>query len=67
MRVRRRDAPTSHQGHSQVKFKVSVGTVSLPMLVDHGNRLVYRGGDTMLSMAAGEVAPVTLALETNGT
>ena len=48
MRVRRRDAPTSHQGHSPGEIqKFSVGTeptLSLPMLVDHGNRLVYRGG-----------------------
>ena len=62
-RVRRRDAHSSDQGHSpQVTFKVVAGTeptLSMPMLVANGHRLVFRGEDTMLSTAAGEIAPLT--------
>ena len=49
------------KGTAQVKFKVLDGTeptLSMPMLVANGNRLVYRGEDTMLSTAAGEVVPL---------
>ena len=50
------------KGIAQVRFKVVDGTeptLSMPMLVANGNRLVYRGEDTMLSTAAGEVVPLT--------
>ena len=46
----------------EVTFKVVDGTeptVSMPMLVASGHRLVKRGDDTMLSTAAGEVVPLT--------
>ena len=45
-----------------VTFKVVDGTeptLSRPMLVANGHRLVYRGEDTMLSTAAGEVVLLT--------
>ena len=50
------------KGTAQVKFKVVDGTertLSMPMLVANGHRLVYRGEDTMLRTAAGEVVPLT--------
>ena len=50
------------QGTAQVKFKVVDGTeptLSTPMLVANGHRLVYRREDTMLSTAAGEVVLLT--------
>ena len=50
------------KGTAQVTFKVVDGTeptLSMPMLVANGHRLVYRGEDTMLSTAAGEVVPLT--------
>ena len=50
------------KGTAQVTFKVVDGTeptLSMPMLVATGHRLVYRGEDTMLSTAAGEVVPLT--------
>ena len=62
LELRRRDAHSSDQGHSQVTFKVVAGTeptLSVPMLVANGHRLVYRGEDTMLSTAAGEIVPLT--------
>ena len=43
-------------------FKVVAGTeptLSMPMLVANGHRLVKRGEDTMLSTAAGEIVPLT--------
>ena len=49
------------KGPAQVKFKVVEGiepTLSMPMLVASGNRVVFRGEDVMLSTAGGEVAPV---------
>ena len=48
------------EGTAQVTFKVVDGTqptLSMPML--DGHRWVYRGEDTMLSTAAGEVVPLT--------
>ena len=50
------------KGTAQVTFKVVAGTeptLSMPMLVANGHRLVYRGEDTMLSTAAGETVPLT--------
>ena len=50
------------KGTAQVTFKVVDGTeptLSIPMLVANGHRLVQRGEDTMLSTAAGEVVPLT--------
>ena len=50
------------KGTAQVTFKVVDGTeptLSMPMLVANGLRLVYKGEDTMLSTAAGEVVPFT--------
>ena len=47
---------------AQVTLKVVDGTeptLSMPMLVANGNRVVYRGEGTMLSTAAGEVVPFT--------
>ena len=46
----------------QVTFKVVDGTeptLSMPMLVGNGHRLVFGREDTMLSTAAGEVVPLT--------
>ena len=51
-----------HIRTAQVTFKVVDGTeptLSMPMLVANGHRLVCRGEDTMLSTAAGEVVPLT--------
>ena len=50
------------KGTAQVTFKVVAGTeptLSMPMLVANGHRLVFRGEDTMLSTAAGEIVPLT--------
>ena len=50
------------KGMAQVTFKVvdvTEPTLSMPMLVANGHRLAYRGEDTMLSTAAGEVVPLT--------
>ena len=50
------------KGTAQVAFKVVAGTeptLSMPMLVANGHRLVYRGEDTMLSTAAGDIVPLT--------
>ena len=50
------------KGTAQVTFKVVDGTeptLSMPMLVANGHRLVYGGEDTMLSTTAGEVLPLT--------
>ena len=50
------------KGTAQVTFKVVDGTeptLSMPMLVANGHRLVKSGEDTMLSTAAGEVVPLT--------
>ena len=50
------------KGTAQVTFKVVDGTeptLSMPMLVANGNRLVCRGLTTMLTTAAGEVVPLT--------
>ena len=50
------------KGTVQETFKVVDGTeptLSMPMLVANGHRLVYRGEDTILSTAAGEVVPLT--------
>ena len=47
---------------NQVKFKVLDGTeptVSMPMLVANGNKVVFRGEDAMLITAKGETAPLT--------
>ena len=47
---------------NQVKFKVLDGTeptLSMPMLVANGNKVVYRGEDAMLITAKGETAPLT--------
>ena len=49
------------KGTAQVKFKVLDGiepTVSMPMLVANGNRVVFRGDDARLTMATGETAPL---------
>ena len=46
----------------QVKLKVLDGTeptLSVPMLVANGNRVVFRGEDAMLITAEGETAPLT--------
>ena len=54
--MRRRDAHSSDQGNSPGAIKVVDGiepTLSMPMLVANGNRLVFRGEDTMLCTAAG--------------
>ena len=51
-----------NKGTAQVTFKVVDGTettLSMPMLVANGHRLVFRGEDTMLSTAAREVVPLT--------
>ena len=50
------------KGTAQVKFTVIDGTeptLSLPMLVANGNRVVFRGEDAMLITAKGETAPLT--------
>ena len=50
------------KGTAQVTFKVvddTEPTLSMQMLVANGHRLVYRGEDTMLSTAAGEIVPLT--------
>ena len=50
------------KGTAQVTFKVVAGTeptLSVPMLVANGHRLVFRGVDTMLSTAAGKIVPLT--------
>ena len=50
------------KGTAQVEFKVAEGTeptLSIPMLVANGNRVVHCGEDVMLSTAGGEVAPLT--------
>ena len=50
------------KGTAQVTFEVVAGTeptLSIPMLVVNGHRLVFRGEDTMLSTAAGEIVPLT--------
>ena len=50
------------KGTAQVTFKVVAGTeptLSMPVLVANGHKLVNRGEDTMLSTAAGEVVPLT--------
>ena len=47
---------------AQVKFKVLDGTeptLSMPMLVANGNRVVHRGEEAMLITAKGEIAPLT--------
>ena len=46
---------------AQVKFKVLDGTeptVSMPMLVANGNKVVFRGEDATLITAKGEAAPL---------
>ena len=46
------------KGTAQVTFKVVDGTeptLSMPMLVANGNRLVYGGEDTMFSRGSGAV------------
>ena len=50
------------KGTAQVKFNVLGGTeptLSMPMLVANGNRVVHRGEDAMLITAKGETAPLT--------
>ena len=50
---------------AQVTFKVVDGTeptLAMPMLVANAHRLVYRGEDTMLNTAAGEVVPLVRCL-----
>ena len=50
------------KGTAQVMFKVVAGTeptLSMPMLVANGHRLVNQGEDMMLSTAAGEIVPLT--------
>ena len=50
------------KGTAQVKFKVLDGTdstLSMPMLLANGNRVLYRGEDAMLITAKGETAPLT--------
>ena len=50
------------KGAPQVKFKVLDGTeptLSMPMLVANGNRVVFRGEDAMLITAEGETVPLT--------
>ena len=49
------------KGTAQGTFKVAAGTaptLSMPIQVANGHRLVYRGEDTMLSTAAGEICAV---------
>ena len=58
--MRHRDAHSSIKGTAQVTFEVVAGTeptLSMPMLVANGHRLVCRGEDTMQSTAAGEIVP----------
>ena len=68
--VNRRDAHSSDQGHSPGDFfKILDGTeptVSMPMLVANGNKVVFRGEDAELITAKGETAPLT-SEETIGT
>ena len=49
------------KGTAQVKFNVLDGTepiLSMPKLVANGNRVVFRGEDSMLITAKGETAPL---------
>ena len=49
------------KGTAQVKFKVLAGTepiLSMPMLVAHGNKVVFRGENAELITAKGETAPL---------
>ena len=49
------------KGTAEVTFKVLDGTeptLSMPMLVANGNRVVFRGEDAMLITAKGEAAPL---------
>ena len=50
------------KGTGQVKLKVLDGTeptLSMPMLLANGNKVVFRGEDAMLITAGGETAPLT--------
>ena len=50
------------KGTAQVKFKVVDGTsptLSMPMLVANGNRVVFTGEDALLITAEGETTPLT--------
>ena len=50
------------KGTAQVKFKVLDGTettLSMPMLVANGNKVVFRGEGAKLITAKGETAPLT--------
>ena len=57
-----RDAHSSDHGHSPGDIQSrrwDRTDLSMPMLEANGRRLVYRGEDTMLTTAAGEVVPLT--------
>ena len=48
--------------NAQVTFKILDGTkptLSMPMLVANGNKVVFRGEDAKLITARGETAPLT--------
>ena len=50
------------RGTAQVTFKIIDGTkptLSMPMLVANGNKVVFRGEDAKLITAKGETAPLT--------
>ena len=54
---------------AQVKFKVldlTEPTLSMPMLVANGNRVVFRGEDAMLITTKGETAQLTRRLVLEG-